>query len=96
MLILPIVLMLLSDRSFERGFYTSCLAAASVFVVASVLARRPDFERTTAWAAFAIVVFGTTLNLYELVVENNLWSNAPGRSAGFYVNPNISGEALLG
>lgn len=29
-------------------------------------------------------------------VENNLWSTAPGRSAGFYINPNISGGALIG
>src|SRR5262249_3747543 len=34
--------------------------------------------------------------LYELFIENNLWSIAPGRSAGFYGNPNISSEALLG
>jgi hypothetical protein len=36
------------------------------------------------------------LNLYELFIENNVWSIAPGRSAGFYGNPNLSSEALLG
>ncbi len=39
---------------------------------------------------------GVALNLYELFVQNNIWSVAPGRSAGFYINPNVSGEALVG
>ena len=88
--------MLLSDRSFERGAYTSQITVALVFVVASVLALRAELNRTLAIAAFVIVAVGTALNLYELFVENNVWSIAPGRSAGFYVNPNISSEALLG
>jgi hypothetical protein len=95
-LVVPILLMLLSDRSFERGAYTSQIAVASTFVVASVLALRPELSRTLAIAAFAIVAVGAALNLYELLVQNNVWSVAPGRSAGFYVNPNISGEALVG
>lgn len=95
-LVVPILLMLLSDRSFERGAYTSQITVASIFVVASVLALRPELNRTLAIAAFVIVAVGTALNLYELFVESNVWSTAPGRSAGFYVNPNISSEALLG
>ena len=94
--VVPILLMLLSDRSFERGAYTSQIAIALVFVVASVLAMRAELNRTLAIAAFAIVAVGSALNLYELFVENNVWSIAPGRSAGFYVNPNISAEALVG
>jgi hypothetical protein len=95
-LVVPILLMLLSDRSFERGAYTSQMAVASTFVVASVLGVRLELGRTLAIAAFAIVAVGAALNLYELFVQNNVWSVAPGRSAGFYVNPNISGEALVG
>jgi hypothetical protein len=95
-LVVPILLMLISDRSFERGAYTSQIAVASTFVVASVLALRPELSRTVAIAAFAIVAVGAALNLYELFVQNNVWSIAPGRSAGFYVNPNISSEALVG
>lgn len=34
--------MLLSDRSFERGVYTSQIIIVLVFVVASVLALRPE------------------------------------------------------
>jgi O-antigen ligase len=96
MLVLPILLMLLSDRSFERGAYTSYISVAVVFVVASMLALRPDLDQTMALAAFSIVAVGAALNLYELFVQNNVWSIAPGRSAGFYVNPNISAEALVG
>ena len=96
LLVLPILLMLLSDESFERHIYTSLSSVALVFVVASVLALRSDLDRITEWAAFSIVATGVTLNLYELFVANNLWSNAPGRSAGFYVDANISASALLG
>ena len=96
MLVLPFLLMLLSDRSFERGAYTSQIAIVLVFVVASVLALRADLDRTLAIAAFVIVAVGAALNLYELFIENNVWSIAPGRSAGFYVNPNFSSQALLG
>lgn len=95
-LVVPILLMLFSDRSFERGAYLSYLAVALVFVVASVLASRAELDRTLSIAAFAIVAVGAALNLYELFFENNVWSIAPGRSAGFYVNPNISAEALIG
>lgn len=96
LLALPILLMLLSDRSFDRGDYTSQISIVLVFVVASMIALRDDFDHALAMTAFVIVAIGTALNLYELFVENNVWSNAPGRSAGFYRNPNISGEALVG
>jgi hypothetical protein len=96
MLVLPLLLMLLSDRSFERGLYTSLSCVLLVFVVASVLAVRADLDQALPIAAFVIVAVGATLNLYELLVANNVWSTAPGRSAGFYINPNSSSEALLG
>ena len=96
MFVVPILLMLLSDRSFDRGAYTSQISVVLIFVVASVLALRADLDRTLAIAAFVIVAVGAALNLYELFVENNVWSIAPGRSAGFYGNPNVSGQALLG
>jgi O-Antigen ligase len=96
MLVLPLLLMLLSDRPFERGVYTSLICVLLVFLVTSVLALRADLDPALATAAFVIVAVGATLNLYELLVANNVWSNAPGRSAGFYINPNSSSEALLG
>jgi len=95
-LVVPALLMFLSDRSFERGAYTSQIAVTATFVVASVLAIRPQLRSTLAIAAFAIVALGAALNIYELFVQNNVWSIAPGRSAGFYLNPNVSAEALVG
>lgn len=96
MLVVPILLMLLSDRSFERVAYIGDICVLFVFVVVTVLALQADLDRTLAIAAFVIVAVGAALNLYELFLQNNFWSTAPGRSAGLYVNPNISSEALLG
>jgi O-Antigen ligase len=93
---LPLLLMLLSDRSFDRGAYTSQISVLLVFAVASVLAVQADFDLSLSIAGFVIVAVGAALNLYELLVANNTWSISPGRSGGFYVNPNLSSEALLG
>jgi hypothetical protein len=95
-LVVPVLLMLASDRTFERTEYMSQIAVSLIFVVASVLASRTELSRVLAIAAFAIVLITVTLNLYELFVRNNVWSTAPGRSAGFYTNPNLSAEAILG
>ena len=96
MIVLPLLLMSLSDHSFERAAYTSRIAVSLVFVVASVLALQADLDGPLQIAAFVIVAVGAALNLYEFLVANNVWSISPGRSAGFYVNPNMSAEALLG
>ncbi len=96
LLVVPLILMMFSDRLYERNAYTSQIGVAMVFVVASALALRGDLNRTLALAVFVIVGMGSAMNLYELLIENNKWSSAPGRSAGFYGNPTISGEALLG
>jgi hypothetical protein len=96
MFVVPILLMLLSERSFGRGAYTTEICFGLIFVVASVLALRSDLDWALTMAAFVIVTVGAALNLYELFLQNNVWSTTPGRSAGFYVNPNVSGEALLG
>jgi hypothetical protein len=94
--VVPIALMVLSHRSFERSAYVSHIAFVLVFVVASVLALRRELNGSLVCATFTIVAIGTVLNLYELFVEHNTWSTAPGRSAGWYINPNISSGALVG
>lgn len=96
MLFVPILLMVLSDRNFQRGDYTSMISVVMVFMVSSVLAAKNEYAKTITVTVFFIVAVATATNLYELFVENNYWSIAPGRSAGFYINPTISGEALVG
>ncbi len=94
--VVPIFLMVLSERSFDFGDYTSQISCALVFIVASIIGMQTELNRPVLIAAYAIVVVGSGLNLYELFFDNNLWSIAPGRSAGFYVNPNITAGALVG
>ncbi len=96
LLIAPVGLMLLSRNSFERPAYTSHTGAALVFLSASLLAARKELSTCLVVGAFTIVAVGMTLNLYELFVAPNTWSTAPGRSAGLYINPNISSGALVG
>lgn len=94
-LALPIGLMFVSDRSFDRGDYASMLSVVLIFMVSAVLVSRKELKQAVIVSSFIIVLVGTALNLYELLIENNVWSIAPGRSAGFYVNPTLAGEALV-
>jgi O-antigen ligase len=91
----PIPLMLLSARDITRGDIASQLFIALVFVVACVIAVRPEMDGIVLRAAFAIVALNLLVNVYALVTGNPLLSVA-GRSSGFYTNPNLSGEAILG
>lgn len=92
----PVFLMFASDRSFERGEYTSQIGILLVFMVSSVFALQREHRKAIFAAAWTTVIVGVAINLYELLIQNNVWSVAPGRSAGLYVNPNISGQALVG
>ncbi len=92
----PLLLMLLSDRSYPRGDYTSQIGLAMTIVVASLLASRPDLGATLTASVITIVCVGAALNLYELFVRPDTWSISPGRSAGLYVNPNVSSMSLTG
>jgi hypothetical protein len=95
-LFVPVFLMVLSDRNFQRGDYTSMISIVLVFMVSSVMAVRKELAKTITVSVFLIVAIATATNLYELFVENNYWSIAPGRSAGLYINPTLSGEVLVG
>jgi O-antigen ligase len=91
---LPVVYMIFDDRSFTRGDWTSHLSYPVILFVGAVLGLRRDLRGSVTLAVFTVIVVGVALNLFELLVHNNLWSTAPGRSAGFYVNPNGSSAAL--
>lgn len=94
-LTVPILLMLLSTQEFDRGEYTSLVTVAVIFFVSSLLAVKGDFDSVIIGSALMVVLVSVSLNLYELFVESNVWSISPGRSAGLFINPNISSEALI-
>ena len=71
-------------------------AVALVFIVSSLIALPLRSKQTIVWSAFAIVALSAALNLFELFISPNTWSNAPGRSAGLFYNPNQSASVLLG
>lgn len=48
--------------------------------------------RTAQLALVLVVVFGIVMNLIDFVQPT--WSDVPGRAAGFYGNPNISGKIM--
>lgn len=74
----------LLDRIYSILALGACLA---VFVV-------PGMRRVVQWAVAASVVWGTAVNIYE-AFHPLTFSIVIGRSAGLYVNPNISAIALL-
>jgi O-antigen ligase len=96
LLMVPLAFFLLAERTIVRSAYTTVVSVTMVFVTSSLLFSRSDLKRTLMAAACVIVFVGVALNLYELLIHSNTWSIAPGRSAGLYVNPNISGAVLLG
>ena len=68
----------------------------AIFEIFSFLAIFMD-ARATLFARLTLVVavhVGVVINVYELFVPMS-FSNVSGRSAGLYVNANISGEALV-
>jgi hypothetical protein len=95
LLVMPIVYMLLSSASYDRGTYTSQFVVIIIFAVAAIFASRPGLDRPFILAVFATTCIASLLNVFELLA-GNIWSVTPGRSAGFYINPNYSSEAVLG
>jgi O-antigen ligase len=88
----PLVLMFLSETEFERSEITSAVTVFAAVVISAALAyAQARWVRNGAFVAFCIAVL---LNLFEVVAPNT-FSTSPGRSAGFYINPNLS-AAMVG
>jgi O-antigen ligase len=67
----------------------------SVFLLTAVLLfRDPAVVTSARWAVLASVLSGVVLNFYD-IVHPGTFSSVLGRSAGIYINPNISGASLL-
>jgi hypothetical protein len=91
---MPLPFMIFESRSFARGTWASQLSSLVILFVGAVLGMRRDLRGTVVLAVVSVISVGVALNLFELVVHNNAWSLAPGRSAGWYVNPNDSSATL--
>ncbi len=91
---LPLVVMAVAKEVFERGMWTSYSFNVAVFCLGVLLGLEKKLRGVMVYAAVTVVAIGALMNLFEFFVHNNMWSIAPGRSAGFYVNPNISAANL--
>jgi O-antigen ligase len=91
---LPLIVMAVAREVFERGVWTSYIFNVAVFSLGVLLGLDKKLRGTLVYAVVTVVAFGAMMNLFEFFVHNNMWSIAPGRSAGFYVNPNISASNL--
>jgi O-antigen ligase len=72
------------------------LRLSAVLLVLSCLMifASPGAVRSARWAIVFAVLFGVTVNIYDFFVPMT-FSEVQGRSAGLYINPNLSGEALV-
>ncbi len=69
--------------------------SAIMFVLSCLMIfASPDAVRSARWALVFAVLFGVTVNIYDFFVPMT-FSEVHGRSAGLYINPNMSGEALV-
>lgn len=64
-----------------------------VLLVSLAILSSPDARKVACWCILTVTCFAILMNLYE-VFHPGRFSESPGRSAGLYVNPNISGAAL--
>jgi hypothetical protein len=88
--------MLFSSRNFKRNDWISHIFYVVVYLTGLLMSTDKELKPSIRYAALSIVTLAVSFNLYELLLANNTWSIAPGRSAGYYVNPNISAGALVG
>jgi hypothetical protein len=72
----------------------SRLAAIMLMMSCLMIFATPGAVRSARWALVFAVLFGAALNIYEFFVPLT-FSEIHGRSAGLYINPNLSGEALV-
>ena len=94
-LLMPLILMIVSERDFLRADYTNLIVVLFVFVTSSLIGTVGKNVNVIITSALTIGLISVSLNIYEFIVENNVWSTAPGRSAGFFINPNRASQAII-
>lgn len=93
---LPLMLMLWSDHDFDRSGWLSQIFTCVSFLLGLFAGGNKKLHLGLAAGALAVVFICAGLNLIEHFLYPDTWSTAPGRSAGWHVNPNISAAALTG
>jgi hypothetical protein len=81
-----------SEIAWREG--RSRLAAIMLMLSCLISFASPSTVRSARWTLVFAVLFGAALNIYEFFVPLT-FSEIHGRSAGLYINPNTSGEALV-
>ena len=86
----------LGSSQSETAWRDVRLRLSAIMLVLSCLMifASPSAVRSARWALVFAVLFGVTVNIYDFFVPMT-FSEFHGRSAGFYLNPNLSGEALV-
>lgn len=90
------MLWFLGSSQSETAWRDVRLRLSAIMLVLSCLMifASPSAVRSARWTLVFSVLLGVTLNIYDFFVPMT-FSEVHGRAAGFYVNPNISGEALV-
>jgi O-antigen ligase len=89
-------LLFLSSKVALKELNTRFLAVLFIMIMLLVFSRYNIVQLCTRWAVFIAVLMAALNNIYEFfnpLVFNAL--NETGRPAGFYINPNQSGCALI-
>jgi O-Antigen ligase len=90
------MLWFLGSSQSETAWRDVRLRLSAIMLVLSCLMifASPSAVRSARWTLVFSVLLGVTLNIYDFFVPMT-FSEFQGRAAGLYINPNISGEALV-
>ena len=83
----------IEDYLFFREFGLR-VNAVGFLLCCTMIFDDPDALRITKWAVAVATLVGVALNIYDFMFPG-FFSVHPGRAAGFYVNPNVSGISLV-
>jgi O-antigen ligase len=83
----------IEDYLFFRE-YALQLNAIGFLLCCTMIFDDPNVLRITRWAVAVATLVGVGLNIYDFMFPG-FFSYYPGRAAGLYVNPNISGISLV-
>lgn len=78
----------------EYGLTMQLFGLLPIYTLAALLSAKEGGERSFAFATLLAVLATDSMNFYEFFIAPDYWSDAPGRAAGFFVNPNSSGTAI--